>query len=131
VGSNRLRLDKALAASSSNLFFLLRSRNFASRLPQLLLSLAHDVTLDCTSSVDGIQLVDFRLSTLLKLPLVEFLQASSCLSCDGLNPAVASLSLSSFNGNSFININNNLGPLLEIMLAYEHLRTCIAHINLF
>jgi hypothetical protein len=46
---------------------------------------------------------------------------------DGLNLAVVSFPL----GNSIININNNTGPLLEIMLADEHLRTSITHINLF
>jgi hypothetical protein len=62
------------------------------------------------------------LSTLLRRSLVEsfrlFVQ---------LNPVDSSLN--SFNGNSFININNNTGPLPEIMLV-RHLRTCIAHINL-
>jgi hypothetical protein len=89
--------------------------------------------LDHTSRVvwDSILLpvVGSGLSALLQWSLVASFSLFQALA--ELNPVrFLALSLLSFNGNSFININNNLGTLLEIMLADEHLRTSITHITL-
>jgi hypothetical protein len=134
MGSSRQpTLDKTLGLLlSSSLFNLLLApdrwvsgfRDSHSFLSQC------DSRLHLCRSVGFSSPVDFFLSTLLKHSLVEIFSLFSGFRDRFVQLNPVDFLLLSMQLNSYYQ-HQSLGTLLEIMLAYEHLRTCIAHINLF